>query len=192
MREKIKALYADAAISFGFIFASTAKMDSLLAGLLKISRLGRAPVSSREVDMNQLLRNVLGTLEFRIKESGVTMNIDPLPPCSGDVGLLDQVFSNLLDNALKYLDPRKPVNITVEGRIEGANAIYTVADNGIGIAPAFQSQIFEIFRRLDVSKPGDGIGLTICSKILDRLDGRIWLHSAPGTGSSFYVSLPRS
>jgi signal transduction histidine kinase len=114
-----------------------------------------------------------------------------LPPCQGDQTQINQVFSNLLDNALKYLDSNRPGEIRVSGREESAEIIYSVEDNGIGIAEEHQESIYHIFHRL---KPqhgsGDGLGLTIVRRVVDRHNGKIWVASLPGRGSTFYVALP--
>jgi two-component system, chemotaxis family, sensor kinase Cph1 len=186
----LTALQTEVSSSFGYISASTIKMDQLLAGLLKISRLGRLVIAPKQVEMGPLMETVLDGMQFRLEETGVIVSVAPLPNCSGDETLLNQVFSNLLDNALKYLSPDRPGVITVDGQDNGVDVVYRVVDNGRGIPPEFQQQVFEIFRRLDVSKSGEGLGLTICTKILQRMNGKIWLNSVPGQGSTFYVSLP--
>jgi signal transduction histidine kinase len=103
---------------------------------------------------------------------------------------INQVFSNLLDNAVKYLDPARPGVITVHGSVEDGRATFVVEDNGIGIDPAHQAKIFEIFHRLNPEETGgEGLGLTIASRIIERHDGKISVDSVPGRGSKFRVSL---
>lgn len=177
----------------GFISASTRKMDGLIKGLLRLSRLGRAPLQLKQVDMNHLLSETVGATQFVLKERGIAVDVADLPPCWGDETQLGQVFSNLVDNAIKYRDRGKAGFIRVHGRVEGDYALYDVEDNGIGIAPDHQAQVFEIFHRLapDGDVPGEGLGLSVVRRILDRHDGDIRLQSTPGVGSRFTVILPR-
>jgi signal transduction histidine kinase len=140
--------------------------------------------------MNKLMAEVVASFEFQVKESGVKIRVEELPPCYGDETQINQVFSNLLDNALKFLDPDRPGMIRISGKAEKGRVTYCVEDNGIGIADKDREQIFEIFRRLDPDAGiGEGLGLTIVRKILDRHSGKVWVESEPGKGSRFFVSL---
>ncbi|MCG8605510.1 PAS domain S-box protein, partial [bacterium] len=174
------------------IQTSTQKMDSLLKGLLKLSRLGRAALNIRKLNMNRLLSNIARTFEFQLKEAGVILEVEELPACYGDETQINQIFSNLIGNALKYLDPNRSGKLEVTGFAERDRCIYCVEDNGIGIPKNHQQKVFEIFHRLNPdAEDGEGLGLTIVVKILERHQGRIWLESRPGKGSKFLISLHR-
>jgi signal transduction histidine kinase len=141
--------------------------------------------------MNNLMEEVAASFEFQVKESGVTIRVEELPLCYGDDTQINQVFSNLLDNSLKYLDPNRPGLIRISGEEKEGRVTYCVEDNGIGIADKDRERIFEIFCRLDPDAGiGEGLGLTIVRKILDLNSGKVWAESEPGKGSRFFVSLP--
>ncbi|MDH4239298.1 MAG: HAMP domain-containing histidine kinase, partial [Phycisphaerae bacterium] len=192
MSEEVQTAFnKDVPEALGYILRSARKMDLLLSGLLRLSRLGQAAVDIERLDMNSMLADVIKNMEYQAQEAGATVDIETLPPCLGDASQINQVFSNILDNALKYLDKSRPGMIHIYAKIGNGQSIYCVEDNGAGIAPEHQNKIFEIFHRLEPDKKsGEGLGLTIVRRILDRHNGKIWVESEPGKGSKFFVSLP--
>ena len=113
-----------------------------------------------------------------------------MPRCRGDVTQINQVFSNLLGNAIKFLDPARCGLIRITGKKKGSQRIYCVEDNGTGIGPEHHKMIFEIFNRLYPDKTeGEGLGLAIISRIIEKHQGKLWLESECGKGSKFYVQL---
>lgn len=176
-----------------YIATSVSKMDALLSGLLQISRLGQLKIIKEKLDMNSIVSETLDTTKYLVEKSGAKLKIAELPSCTGDKNQMSQLFSNLIDNALKYLDSNRNGIIKVSGKKEGAYSVYCVEDNGIGISPDHQEKIFEIFYQLKPKKStGEGLGLTIVKKIVDIHHGKVWLESQVGTGSKFYVSLPKA
>ena len=178
--------------SLGFIHSATKKMRELIDGLLQVSRVGTYEMVIRELDMNELIGGIVESVGFEAKKAGVEIIVEGLVNCIGDEAKTNQIFSNLIDNAIKYLDPKRKGVIRVSCRVEDGQSLYCVDDNGMGIDPKYQKRVFEIFHRLvpgDLAG-GEGLGLTIVRRIVDRLGGRVWVESESGKGSKFFVSLP--
>jgi PAS domain S-box-containing protein len=178
-----------------FIVSGTARMESLLKGLLAYSRVGEAADSSARCDSNAVLRTVLSSLEATIADTGAAIKWDHLPVVQSSESHLFQLFQNIIGNALTYHADR-PVEINVSSSLiptpEGGRwCEFSVADNGIGIKPEYFNQVFGMFKRLHRDAyPGVGVGLAICKRIVERYGGRIWLESEPDLGTTFYFTLP--
>lgn len=194
-RKKIEELLEDSIPqSLKFISTGTNKINMLINGLLQVSRAGSVSIKIEPIDMNSLVGDVVENVIFRARELAAAITVDKLPPCRSDGPMTNQVFSNLIGNALKYLDPQRKGQIKITGKLQGDNCVYCVADNGIGIPESSVEKVFEIFHRLNPSDKagGEGLGLTIITRILDRLGGSISVESKFGQGSKFYVTLPKA
>ncbi len=177
--------------SLNYITSSTTKMNDLLNGLLELSRIDKSEVDYKPLDMNKLIGEVVKSFEYVVKEEGIEINSEDLPSCIGNESQITRVFTNLVDNAIKYQDNKRELEIRITGKTKGGQATYGVEDNGIGIRKEQQEKIFEIFHRLNPEEiPGEGIGLTIIKKIVERHQGKIRVKSNPGKGSKFYITLP--
>jgi signal transduction histidine kinase len=188
-----RLLNEDIPESLEYIQAGVAKIDTLLAGFLRYSRLGRAAMKMDRLEMNSMLNGIVQAMEFQIQQAGATVTIQQLPACIGDATLISQVFSNLLENAIKYRSAKRPCEVSVSGKVEGKSVVYEVRDNGIGIAPQHQEKVFEIFHRLHPDDTeGEGLGLTITQRIMERHGGKVWVESSPGQGAAFFVSLSKA
>ncbi len=177
-----------------YITTSVSKLDALQKGLLKICRIGRETLEIGRVAMNDLINGTLKSTRYQLDNCQAQVIVDPLPNCLADAAQLTQVFTNLIDNAIKYRSPKRPLVIRIYGRVEGDQCVYAIADNGVGIAPEHQQKVFEMFHQLDpLNGPGgEGLGLTIVKRILGRMDGQVRLESAFGVGSVFFIILPKA
>lgn len=186
------AIFTEAHESLHFIAASAEKMQSLIDGLLTISRIGTVELKTQTIDMNRLMNAVIKTIQFQIQQADAEVTVEDLPPCRSDGNQINHVFSNLLDNAVKYLHPDRPGRIRVWGEIRDGQCLYHVSDNGVGIPVHLHSKVYDLFYRLNPQGPakGIGLGLTIVARILERLGGSISIDSTPGKGTTFSVSLP--
>ena len=186
-------LEGDIPESLHYIQSGAKKMESLLHGLLRFSKLGRLTLKFENLNMNTMIAGIIMGMEYELKEKGIALQIEDLPNCTGDATLVNQLFFNLIDNAQKYISPTRPGMIRITGVQENGYAKYGVEDNGIGIRKDHQERIFQMFHRLDPSTgEGQGLGLTIVRRIVERHKGQLALHSHPDRGTTFTVSLPIS
>lgn len=175
-----------------FIFTNVAKMDKLINGLLHISRTGRISMNVSLVDMNKVIRAVLDSFAFQLEQAHAETKIGDLPDCYGDENLLNQLFSNIVSNAIKYRDAVRPLIITIGCTARHRRNQYFISDTGIGIAKRYCDRVWDVFYRIDWdgAAPGDGVGLSIVKRIVDKHTGKTWLESEEGQGSTFFVELP--
>jgi signal transduction histidine kinase len=190
--EARQAVEVDLPESIGFIRSSSQKMDRLISAILKLSREGRRTLTPEPLAMNALVEGVVQTVHHQAAERGAEVSIEgELPDIVGDRLATEQVFSNLVENAIKYLSPDRPGRVRIRGRAEGARVVFEVEDNGRGIAPHDQERIFELFRRAGAQdQPGEGIGLAHVRALVHRLGGVIDCVSALDQGATFRLSLP--
>jgi signal transduction histidine kinase len=179
--------------ALGFIQSSIARMDRLIAAILKISREGSRPLNPEPIETKALVETLLANVEHQLREKNAAVRLGELPPIVTDRLSIEQIFSNLIENAIKFLQPGQEGRITVDGSDQGAEVVYTVSDNGRGIDPKDHQRIFELFRRAgpqDVR--GEGMGLAYVSALLRRLGGTIAVESKLNHGSVFRLTLPRT
>jgi PAS domain S-box-containing protein len=175
----------------GFAVDGAKRMYELINELLRYSRITRKELVFSEVDLDEALKSVFLNLKILISEKKCSIETDDLPVVFADRSQMIQLFQNLVSNGIKF--SRKPPQIKISVKNEGNDLLFSVKDNGIGIDPQHSERIFEIFKRLHAGNEyaGTGIGLAICKKIVENHGGRIWVESAPGSGSTFCFTLPR-
>ncbi len=186
-----EAIVTDMPEAMGFIRAATGRMDRLIKAILQISREGRRTLTRDTIDLRALFEGMADSLSGQTDAAGATITVGDLPEVEGDRTALEQVFGNLLDNAVKYLRPGVPGEIKVTGEQRGKRVVIRVEDNGRGIAAHDRRRVFELFRRSgEQDRPGEGIGLAHVQALVRRLGGQIHVESELGEGSCFTVTLP--
>ena len=175
----------------GYSVDGAVRMQALIHDLLKFSRVGKAQIEPRAIESRAVVEQALKNLQAAIQESGAVVNMNSLPVVMADPAQLTQVFQNLIANAIKF-HGAEPTVIQIDAEKRDSDWVLTVSDNGIGIPVESQEDIFVIFRRLHTRSeyPGNGIGLSICKKIIERHGGKIWIEAQAKPGSCFKFSLP--
>lgn len=186
------AVDEDLSEAVGFIRTSTQKMDRLINAILRLSREGRRNIAPETLDLDTLARGVIDNLRHRIDELGVTADIEPgMPKIVSDRFAVEQILSNLVENAVKYLKPGRPGKVMVSAKTEPGRVLISVADNGRGVDKRDHDRIFDLFRRSgEQDQPGEGIGLAHVRALAYRLGGTISVDSELGQGATFIVNLP--
>lgn len=174
-----------------YITASTAKFERLIDALLRLSRYGRQDFKATFVDSPRLVASTLDTLRQLILQKQAQLIVGELPPASGDLTAIGQVFANVIGNALKYLRPDRAGRIEIGGTVDGAMVHYWVRDNGAGIPAAVRRRLFQVFQRFHPElAPGEGMGLAIVKRIVERHGGQIWVDSEENVGTTIHFTLP--
>ena len=192
LREHAEGLDMEARRVLGVVVRNAQQMGHLIDDLLALSRVGRKDLERRPVDMGRLARSVADGCSAASPGRAIEFDIGPLFGAPGDPGLLGQVWTNLIGNAVKFTRPMEPSRIEVRCRRRDGECRYTVRDNGVGFDPAYADKLFQPFQRLHQTSEfeGTGIGLAIVARIVHRHGGRVWAESAPGEGATFGFSLP--
>lgn len=181
----------DADEFIGFAVDGARRMHVLINDLLLYSRVGTQTKALEMFATEDALAAALANLHVALAEAGATVTHGPLPRVRGDLVQWVQLLQNLVGNAVKFRGAAPPV-VRVEAERFGEMWRFAVRDNGIGIEPQFHRRLFVIFQRLHSRQefPGNGIGLAVCLRIIERHGGRIWVESEPGRGSTFYFTVP--
>jgi signal transduction histidine kinase len=191
-REAALAAREDLPESIGFIRTSTQKMDRLINAILRLSREGKRVLTPEPIDIGMLADAVVASLQHRLDEIGATVTVRrPIPPVVADRLAVEQILSNLIENAVKYLKPGVPGQVIVSAAMNRGRVDIAVADNGRGIDPRDHERIFDLFRRSgQQDQPGEGIGLAHVRALAYRLGGFVDCQSTLGQGATFTLSLP--
>jgi len=183
----------DAQEFINYVVEAAARMKTLINDLLEYSRIGRKDLPNEDVDLNQVVANISSQIQLSIDETGTELQVDHLPTLRGVRSQFNQLFHNLISNAIKFRRKDVPLTIRISAKEIGEFWEISLQDNGIGIEAQYFDRIFTIFQRLHTVKeyPGTGIGLAQCKKIVERYKGTIHLQSIPGEGTTFIIRLPK-
>lgn len=186
-----KQLSADFSEALGFIKSSIARMDRLISAILSLTREGRREFQPEKINTRDFVGTIVSSVAHQAAEAQAEIHIEPLPNIVSDRLALEQIFSNLIDNAIKYLKNEVPGEIRIRGRTKLGYAIFEISDNGRGIDPKDHQRIFDLFRRAGTQdKPGQGIGLAHVRALVRRLGGTMSVSSELNAGSTFTITLP--
>lgn len=194
MEDRGETLPDDHRMCLTRIIDGARKMNRLIDDLLHFSRLGQQPLKLRTTDVDRLIDDVLGELEREVGQRRIEWRRSALPPVACDPGLMRQVLSNLLSNALKYSRPRNPTVIEIGHELKEDMHVFYIRDNGVGFDSSASPRLFGVFQRLHSAQEfeGNGVGLATAARIVRRHGGRIWAESKVDEGATFYFSLPNT
>jgi chemotaxis family two-component system sensor kinase Cph1 len=174
----------------GRINACADRMALLITEILNYSMLGKADVKTDEINVNQMIQTIKAEVIEGLQPENLQFEIGDCPAITGDAALIKQVFTNLINNAVKYSANSKPAKVSISGVKKGKEIIYIITDNGIGIDNKYYHLVFELFKRMDNVKgfEGTGVGLAIVKRIMEKHHGKVWFESNLGLGTTFYLS----
>ncbi len=183
----------DDLVSMKFVFDAADSMRQLISDLLELSRVGRKELQTEPVDMNQLIAEVKHCLAGEFDGVPFEFKLGKLPTVSVDRGMMKQVLINLLGNSIKYRRSDSLQTVKISARSDGDRWIFVISDNGVGFTTEDAQRIFQIFYRSKsiLSRPGSGIGLAICKKIIEHHGGKIWADSKPNEGTTMHFTLKK-
>ena len=175
--------------SIAFIRNAVRHLGNIIDGLLRLSRVGRIEYESVPVDVGAVVADIVSAMHTSVVASGGRIDIGPLPTVRGDRNAIGQIFANIIGNALKSFDPGRPGVIELSAST-GDPPVFAIRDNGIGIPQPSRAKIFQVFQHVHGSRQrGEGMGLAIVRRIVERHGGRIWFESDASTGTTFYFTL---
>jgi signal transduction histidine kinase len=196
-RRGVQLVDRDVEEAIRFIQAAVGRLARIIDALLRLSRAGRVEYQWQQVDLAATVGKIIAALHDSITEKQAQVAVGELPPAWGDPTALEQVFANLVSNAVQYLDPDRPGRIEIDcAKPEGTDLprgfrVYRICDNGLGIPEAYHQRMFTAFSRFHSGiVQGEGIGLALVRRMVERHGGRIWLESSPGVGTTFFLTLP--
>ena len=180
--------------SLQFILMNVSKMDTLINGLLQLSRTGQVKMQVSMQDMDKLIESILASYNFQLTELNVIVKKQNIEQCYGDKNQLNQLFSNIIGNALKYRDTNRQLILEITSSSHFNKVVYAIKDNGIGIKQRHIEKIWDVFYRVDASsaEAGEGLGLSLVKRIVEKHKGKIWAESTEEEGSTFYVELHKN
>jgi signal transduction histidine kinase len=185
----------DVEVSLKFIRTAVTRSAAIIDAMLRLSRVGRVEYQPVLLEVDPIVERVIDAMQGTIRERGAQLTVAPLPPCYGDPTAIEQIFGNLIGNAVNYLDATRTgaieIGVLPEDRPQPDFHTYFIKDNGLGIPQAYIGKMFSAFHRLHANvAQGEGVGLALIKRIVMRHSGKIWVESEEGRGSTFYVSLP--
>jgi len=185
-----KSLDDQAKSILGKIVGGADKMNMLIKEILNYSRVGRADIAFDKIAMTAMVSEITKEVISALKSENLQLKIGDTPNIYGDRTMIMQVFTNLINNAVKYSSKSNPSIVEISGKVDGQETVYSISDNGVGIDVNYFSRVFELFKRMDNVQDyeGTGVGLAIVKRIIEKHQARIWFESKLGVGTIFYIS----